>query len=90
MPQNEINSFVEALLAQGVINESKFEENVFFSLVMFLRKACRMGRDSIRKVVDFCLLNAYSHTWRTQFPGTLFTMREIPSNSKVFFVLYVS
>lgn len=80
MPQNEINSYICELEPQEIVEEMKFGECGFFSLVMFLRKAGNTEPQCIRKVVDFRLLNAYSHIWKTQFPGTLPTVREIPKD----------
>lgn len=54
---------------------------------MFLCKARETGKDSIRKVVDFRLLNAHSHTWNTQCSDTMSALREIPSAKTVFIVL---
>lgn len=69
---------MDDFLSQGVIKELEFEGKRLFNLVMFLNKKSKVGKESIRKLVDFCLLDAYSHTWKTQFPGTLSLVMEIP------------
>lgn len=60
-PQFEIHLYIQGLQRQGIVQEMRFEERGFFSLVMFLKKARKAGRDSMRKVVDF-RLTAYSRT----------------------------
>lgn len=57
---------------------------------MFLCKARKIERDSVKKMVYFRLLNAYSHTQKTQFLDTLFIIRKVPSGWKVFIMLDIS
>lgn len=81
--------YLKDLVKPGVVEEMQFEDKGFCSLVMFLRKAGKACKVSIRKVVGFRLLNAYSHTWKTQFPGTVSTVREIHGSWSVFIILDV-
>lgn len=65
------------LVKQSIIKEMKFGDKGFFSLVMFLRKVGKTFKNNFKKVENFRLLNAYSYTWKTQFPGIVSTLRKI-------------
>ena len=77
----EASAYLDTLLQKGVIREMAPGEKGFFSPAMFLRK--KDGR--VRKVVDFRLLNSYSHAWIVPMSGgTIARIRRIPSDWKYF------
>lgn len=53
----EAKALVDKVEAEGVISEITVEDKGFSNPVMFLRKIRGSG---VRKVMNFCLLNAYS------------------------------
>lgn len=79
--QREAEAMVSKLEAEGIISKFPEEEKRFFIQVMFLKKH---GGQGVRKVVDFILLNAYSRVWKTNFPGTLATVRKIHADWSLF------
>ena len=77
----EASAYLDTLLRKGVIRELAPGEKAFFSPAMFLRK--KDGR--VRKVVDFRLLNSYSHAWIVPMSGgTIARIRRIPRDWKYF------
>lgn len=90
MPEDEIDAYLRDLVKQRIVREMKFGDKGFLNPIMFLRKSGKTSKDNIIKVVDFRLLNAYSHTWKIQFLGFVSTVRNISSALAVFNVLDIS
>lgn len=55
----EAQGMIDKIETKRVISGLALEDRGYFSLVMFLRKN---GGGDYRKVMDFCLLNAYYRT----------------------------
>lgn len=79
--EKEAMEFVRKLEREGIVSQLEVTKKGFYSHVMFLQKASQKG---VRKVVDFRLLNAYALTWKTNFLGTLATIRMVPTEWRVY------
>lgn len=49
VPHYEIDLYIQDLVKQGIIEEMKFGHKVFFSPIMFLRKASKTGGTTSRR-----------------------------------------
>lgn len=67
-----------------MVREMLPHEKGFFSSVLFIKKETVDACGMVRKVIDFRLLNAYSKTLRSDFPGTMTTLRSIQPRWNVF------
>lgn len=80
MGDQETMEFVRKLEKEWIVSQLQVTKKAFLSLVVFLRKARDKGAT---KGMDFKLLIAYARTCETGFPGTLATIRMIPSKWKI-------
>lgn len=86
----EIRMYLDQLEKLGVIVPMLPHEKYFFSPPMFFKKPGQIGLGIIRKIVDFRVLNSHVDVWKTQFLGTLSTLRRVPNEWWYFSVLDLS
>ena len=82
--EDDASEYLSVLKKRGIIRRLDPHEKCHYSPCMFLRKK----NGSIRKVVDFRRLNAYSFTWSSPLPdGVMGVLRRIRSDWRVYTVL---